>query len=417
MPRLSVLFAATSTCVALASPSLAQTEAMGTTPVVLCAGGAVPQLGEGIISNGSEPLRATAAQVPSTEGIAFAFTIADGAQDVRLEASAEGGGDPKLVLETPGGSAVAENDDGPFGLSSLIETRLEPGSYCLRVLPVASDSMVANVQVARADQPALVSDPQADSAIPACGPDTDALPLVETSVNAETAGKTLTRRLDPAPGLFRFEITEDMPLRIDAREVNGSDPILKLFAADGTVLSENDDTVGRSARMDFLPSLPAGQYCLGVSSLQPTGMIDLILEQVSAAQLAREAFDLAMIPPLSAPDHPVQEIDLTKQREVIFTSGPAATWLRFTLEEERLVDIRTFGSLTGLDLQLSLFQGMERIALVDDSEGIAPDARLVEVLLPGTYWLAVNDLRGGAMQRPAGLTFRLFAEVPRSITP
>ncbi|MFN3527007.1 MAG: DVUA0089 family protein, partial [Paracoccus sp. (in: a-proteobacteria)] len=216
------------------------------------------------IDQAAEPLRQEAATTDSQHPW-LAFRVEDSAQTVRIEAAAIGEADPSLVLARPEGEVLASNDDVDGTLNSRIETTLEPGDYCVQLVPIGNTTMRANVQVSRADQAPLL--PAAvDLTINACTPDTSARSLTEGPLNAALAAGRVAQDTGPEVEYLRFALDQDASVSLRAVS-EGLDPYLKLFDGTGSLIAENDDADGLNSRLDFLTPLAAGDYCIGVAPL------------------------------------------------------------------------------------------------------------------------------------------------------
>lgn len=366
------------------------------------------------VTTAETPLRV---DVESSEGsrVWHAFVVEGERQSLRIEAEAIGGGDPSLVLSTPEGRVLAENDDALGGLNSRIETVLEPGTYCVRMVPVGNPGIRAAVQVSREDQPALLSAPP-DLTIADCLPQTEAEALTDGPLDAALASGRVSRQTGSEVAYLRFVLHDPASITLRATS-DALDPFLKLFDANGALIAENDDADGLNSRLDFPTPLEPGEYCIGVAPLSARdGVIEVSAEALDRDSFLRAAWRKAeMAPPLGS-GFPMQEIDLARDRETVLLHDGTAQWLVFAVERPGVIIVDAFGTSSGVDSKLSLFGPNGALLARDDDGGRDLDARLGPVLLePGTYRLAVQDVtrneQGAGPIRPVGLVFDRFERV------
>lgn len=347
------------------------------------------------------------------------FHVSEEGQFVRLEAEAVGSGDPVLTLLDGTGSVLAENDDAGDTLSSRIETTLSAGDYCLRVTNYDSNSVQMGIQIGQQDDPALfeVSDSGgADRGAMACNAETQAQPLVEGALNAAVAAGDVTLAV-PADGVtyLRFEL--DAPTELTLRAMSPTlDPTATLFDAQGNMIAQNDDADGTNSRMDFPSALPAGQYCMGVSIYsggRADGEIQVLASKLDLDSYLAGAYRRGeLVPPLGG-TFPVRELDLAKVKQEVALLGGVAQWYSFELAEPTVIIVDAFGSLVGVDPNLSLFSANGQAVADNDDYNNSNDARLGPVLLsPGRYSMALTDVNQtdqlGAAVRPVMLNFERY---------
>ncbi|MDM7459961.1 MAG: hypothetical protein P3W94_011585, partial [Paracoccus sp. (in: a-proteobacteria)] len=334
---------------------------------------------------------------------------------LRIEAMAIDGGDPSLVLATPEGRILAENDDTPGGLNARIETVLESGIYCVRMVPVGNPSIRAAVQVSREDQPALrAASPVLETA--ACRAETEAEPLTEGPLDVALASGQVKRQTGAGLAYLRFTLRDPASITLRASS-EMLDPVLKLFDAAGALIAENDDADGLNARLDFPTPLALGEDCIGVASLAAgDGVIEVSAETLDRDRFLRAAWSKAeMAPPLDSGYH-MQQIDLGRDRETVLLHDGTTQWLVFAVERPSVIIVDAIGNSSGVDSKLLLFGPDGALLSSDDDGGQDLDARLGPLLLgPATYRLAVQDVArneqpAGAI-RPVSLVFDRFERV------
>lgn len=380
------------------------------------------------VSTAAEPLRLS---VPLGTGATTvtAFRVSAEAEEyLRIEAapaSPRGNGDPKIRLLNREGDALGENDDANEGtLNARVEMPLMPGEYCVIVDAVGEYGMaMGELQIARASQPALFDLPDpatlgggdsgGNSNISACTADTQAGLLVAGDLNmaldnAGQAGGLVQQQVDltGAASYLRFTLGAPAALTLRAQN-NALDPTMALFDAAGQELGYNDDDRGSlNPRLDMMEPLPAGEYCIGVYLIgQRSGTVMVSVEAFDEAAMLREAYDRAdMAPPADGPVV-IQAVDADAHTEITMLVGKSARWFSFDVERRAAYEINAIGGGVA-DPRLRLFnaQGVAMVDVDDSNDGL--DAKMVVVLLPGTYQLAVvNNNQDRAFEaRPVRLS-------------
>jgi hypothetical protein len=346
----------------------------------------------------------------------FAFRVDGTAQETRVEAAAQNGGDPIISLSTAAGQLVAENDDYGGGLDSQVRSVLEPGEYCVRLSSLGGGPISATLQITRVDQPSLL--PEAiDTTIQPCLPSIEGVPFGQGPLNAALAGGRVSQDVGSAVSYLRFDLAEATSLTLRA-ESDILDPQMKLYDGAGTLVAENDDAESLNARLDFLTALPAGSYCLAAGPLSAgEGSITVSAETLDRESYLRNAWRRGELAPTEGSGYPVQAIDLAKESETLVLHDGTAQWLAFDIPEEIVLIVSSFGQMTGADSRLVLFgpRGLPVLEADDSEAGL--DAKLGPVVLEaGRYQLAVMDVNrgdgttGGAI-RAIGLAFERFARI------
>lgn len=410
--RLSVL-ASLAAASALGLPALAQEapRICGAAQVAWLAGDEAGQ----DISASQAALSATVQVAGGQPGI-VAFRSSADSQTLRVEARTADG-DPVISLLTEDGDVIAENDDTPDSLNSRLETAVGPGVYCVSVRSVGDGDMAATVQVSRPEQAALLdeeSDGDTGSQIAACTPDTPAAPLAEGAIDERLdQGPVSTRQDGTRVGYYRFTLSQAAPLTLRASSPT-LDPYLKLFDAQGTLIGENDDADGLNARLDFVSTLAAGDYCIGAATLSSeAGELTVSAEKLDPQSFLRNAYRKGELNPPVDGSYPVQALDLTQQKQTVVLHDGAAQWLGFDLDRPTVVVVSAYGSLVGADPKLVLFAASGALEAENDDVDGGTNARVGPVLLqPGRYHLGVvdvsrNDGSSGPI-RPIGLLFERF---------
>ncbi|MFC3169774.1 hypothetical protein ACFOD7_17120 [Paracoccus fontiphilus] len=356
-------------------------------------------------------------QVTGSRDTVLAFRATAERQSLRVEARTENG-DPAISLLTGDGDVIAENDDTPVSLNSRVETAVGPGIYCVAVRSVGGGDMAATVQVSRPEQPALLNE-ESESAgsgnqIAACTPDTAATALGEGAMDERLAqGPVSTTQDGTQVGYYRFSLSQPMPVTLRASSPT-LDPYLKLFDAQGVLVGENDDADGLNARLDFVSTLAAGDYCIGAASLSgEAGELTITAEKLDPETFLRNAYRKGELNPPADGSYPVQSVDLTRQKQTVVLHDGTAQWLGFDLDQPTVVIVSAYGSLVGADPRLVLFAASGALEAENDDVDGSTNARVGPVLLqPGRYHLGVVDVSradGAAGPiRPIGLMIERF---------
>ncbi|MFN3275052.1 MAG: DVUA0089 family protein [Paracoccus sp. (in: a-proteobacteria)] len=387
-------------------------------PGPVCSGVAADWLGGTFdgsdMARAADPLRQEAA-TGSGQHPWLAFHIAETAQAMRIEAMTIGDGDPSITLSTPDGEVLASNDDVDGTLNSRIETTLEPGDYCVQLVPVGNPVQQATVQVSRMDQPPLLAAP-VDLTINACTPDTPARDLTDGPLGAALAQGRVEETTGAEVVYLRFTLDQDasMTLRAASEEL---DPYLKLFDGTGALIAENDDADGLNSRLDFLTPLAAGDYCIGMAPLSAReGDITVSAEALDRNSYLRTAWRKGEMPPPADSGYPVQALDLTRDRETVLLHDGSAQWVTFEMPAPGVLIVAASGQSVGVDTKLALFGANGMLAGENDDANGTTDAQLGPVLLEaGRYRMAVMDVnrvdQQGAPIKPIGLVFDRFERV------
>ncbi len=348
-------------------------------------------------------------RVSSTERQMRAFHLSE-AQSLRIEAKTHNDGDPALEILDSSGAQIAANDDLPRSLNAGIQLDLPQGDYCV-VMTDRSAQMDVTLQVARQDQPALI-----ESAELSCGPDREAADLTDGPLELALAkGPITSQGTGEGSRYLRFEIATPTSLSLLATGSAQMDPYMALFDASGQQIAMNDDADGNNPRLDFMPTLAAGRYCIGLGTMNDQkGAITLIARPLDPADYLRRSYERGELPPPEG-DYPVTPLNFARHHTEVVLQGSSASWFSFELKERSVVAIHTLGAVTGADTRLVLFDGDGAVvADVDDSES-GRDSRISPtVLREGKYRLALLDVAAsgqlGAPLRPVVIMAEKFVQ-------
>lgn len=414
----------TLTFAALAASSLQAQDApatpqatTGDAPTPSCGGAASVWIGnsdlDSDISQSENPIRNTVGA--GSDGRILAFRVSEGDQVFRLEAQAVAEGDPVLELLDSDGNSIAQNDDAGSTLSSRIEEGLTAGDYCLRVKNYDGASAQMQVQVSRMDQPELFSAPRSSGTLEACTSSTEATSLGDGPINARLSAGIQQDVPSASPSYLRF--TLDQPASLTLRATSGTvDTIAALYDGAGQQIAMNDDTDGTNSRLDFPSNLPAGEYCIGVSSYSSDaseGTINVSLSELDMQSYMAGAYRRGEISPPLGGDFPIKMVDLAQTQQEMALLGGSAQWYSVTVSQRSVLMVDAYGSMSGVDPRLAMFSAAGQMIAENDDFNGSNDSRLGPVLVePGRYSIALTSVgqidQPGAAIRPVMLNFEQF---------
>lgn len=173
--------------------------------------------------------------------------------------------DPYIYLFDASGVLLAENDDAD-SLNSRIDyfQPLAAGDYCIGMRALSDPSLPVRVTIsARGLQDvAAASYANAENAPPLDG----SWPVEDLGVLTTTAVREWRVPGDQAQW-FVFESRAEGLVLISADTIDDGDPILDIFAADGTWLGGNDDANGSVNAQHALP-VQAGRYLVAMRQFE-----------------------------------------------------------------------------------------------------------------------------------------------------
>ncbi len=316
-----------------------------------------------------------------------AFTLGE-ATDIRIEAAGRGNGDPVIDLFDASGALIATDDDSGGNSDARIETQLEPGTYCVALRSFEDSPMTAFVRASRADQEALTEgyfdshDGYSNEDSCTLSPDMPQIIL----------GDMVSNSVADAPN-YRITLTEPLALTITATNED-ADPLITLYAGDGTYIEESDDYDGLNPRLSLADPLDAGDYCLSVRALSDANLpIDVLVTEYdpqAAALLAIKNGEMA--PPLDG-SYPVNDIGAVGGRQITdVTLGRDFSWIKFDITQPGLAVIEAIGLNSGSDPELVLFDDLGREIARNDDNGDALDSFVAFRVNSGSYLAAVGNV-------------------------
>ena len=213
---------------------------------------------------------ATVARPDTTQNIVwFEFTldsesIMGGAEAVGrfLQANTTGSGitNTAMGLYSPSGTLLAQNGDTP---SSIAPGYLEPGVYLLGVCEDTSGLLFVDNWATNINPPSGTSTAKLNVTF---------APVPQYTFGTIGSGSHAYEGIysalpDDAHNIvwFQFTIATSLTLVADTVDSNIADTIMALYAPDGTVTEQNDDSIGDPPWSEVSPgSIAAGTYLVGV---------------------------------------------------------------------------------------------------------------------------------------------------------
>jgi hypothetical protein len=342
---------------------------------------------------------------PGTRSVAL-FTLGT-PMTVRVEAApVDAFGDTLVELFDATGRLILIDDDSGGGLASRGEPVLAAGDYCVAVTGFAGLGVTANLQVSRADQPALTPGLAGGFAgtegmplfvgVQPCLPDTPAQPLAQGPADARLAqGLRATNSVLAAP-YYRFTLASPQTVTIRA-ENPSADPYIYVFDGQGVLLAENDDYDSLNSRIDFTRPLPAGDYCVAMRSLSdPNLPVTLTVAGFDARAAMAEQIALGEVAPPLDGSWPVTDLgrlppQLTREWRV---PGGQAQWFVMDVPTPGLLLVSA-DEISDSDPMVAIFEaGGRMLGMNDDSNGTL-NAQLSVPVQPGRYLLAVMQYSAG----------------------
>jgi hypothetical protein len=170
--------------------------------------------------------------------------------------------DTVLEIYDGAGLLVAENDDGPDGTNSRIETALSPGDYCVTVR--GYDDNVGSFDLSLVLAGMAPPPPEAGQPDPAAASDVEDMGTLGDVVRSYTIGGGAT---------LWTSFTLDTPASVTVSGLSiSSDFAVALFAEDGTPLGEAGPVPAMSTA-EFAAELPGGSFLVALTNYGAPGTI------------------------------------------------------------------------------------------------------------------------------------------------
>jgi hypothetical protein len=172
------------------------------------------------------------------------------------------------------------------------------------------------------------------------------------------------------------------------------DTLLSLYDRSGNLIQEDDDSgeYGNNARIAAL--VPAGTYYVKVSEYENHQGRYYLMTQIRepAKPDSFESDD-------SITDAKEIQVGASQQRN--FSTSVDVDWARIRITRQGTYEIRARGVDDSLDTVLELINSQAETIAEDDDGGDNLDARISEVLSPGTYYIKVSTLSSDPIENNA----------------
>ena len=341
------------------------------------------------------------------------FSVSE-ATTVRLEAAGRGSGDPQIDLIDASGTIIMSDDDSGGNGAARAEVALEPGTYCMSLNSFDGAPMTAFVRMGRLDQEPLtegIGETAGDIETGGGSTGGGGNCAVATPLGAFSGTLSATGSVDSNP-YWGFSLSEPSAITITAQNED-ADPLIILYDAAETYISENDDFDGLNSRLDIATPLDAGDYCIEMQALNNTSLpieLDIVVydpQAVLMGQIARGE----VAPPLDG------SVDITDLGTVAgrlradAQIGADATWFSITVPEGGLLLAEAIAGTGDGDPWMAMFDDLGRQVALNDDYGDALDSRLAEKVNAGTYLVAVKQV-GGATDGLVRMVFERYVPAP-----
>lgn len=333
--------------------------------------------------------------VPLNSQAVSQFTLTAPAE-IRVEAAAQGDGDPLIELRDAAGTVLAQDDDSGGNRAARAELSLDPGTYCLAAGSFDGAMMMTQIRISRTEQEAL-TEGLVTGGDRTCGPETEAVPLADGAIDAILAEGVSQTAPIAETMFYRFALDTAQAVTLSAVGED-ADPVLTLYDYDGAVLAENDDDESSlNSRIDMVDGLQPGSYCLGLEALSDENAPVTVAittydpEAVRLGQYARGE----VAPPLDG-SYPVTELGTPPGRSVFeVTLRDEAIWYSLEIDAPGLILAEAVGA-GNADPKLIMFDDLGRaLAENDDARPDSYDSLIAARVQPGTYTLGISPAAGG----------------------
>lgn len=316
------------------------------------------------------------------------FTLSRGA-DVRVEAAGRGAGDTIIdLLDESGGVILSDDDSGGNG-ASRAETYLDAGTYCMAVRSYDGGPMTAFVRIGRTEQ-----DPLTEGISTGDTTDGGEAGSCDTAVPLGGLGASAVASVDETP---YWSFTLDTPTPVSIRAENETaDPVLTLYDAAGSYITENDDFDGLNSQIDMADPLAPGTYCLGVTALSDTAApitVSVTEYDAEAALMGIYARGEAA-PPLDG-SIPFTDLGLvqTRLRQDVQAKSDV-TWFTVDVDDSSLLVIEAIATGNS-DPWLVVYDDLGREVGQNDDYGDGLDSMVMGRVQGGTYIIGVKQYDDG----------------------
>lgn len=297
--------------------------------------------------------------------------------------------DTVLTLVDGDNNYVDENDDGPNNTDSQIITRIEPGTYCMRLS--GFDNAGGDAKLVITDE---LENPPAGPVETAC---TDPELTQEFGTVIAPGMGTVSVPLDVGINSrndWQIEVTETVEVQLDSRS-SILDTVMTLVDADGRVIDENDDGP-LNTDSQIKRTLSPGRYCVAVGGYEGTsGTGELVISDNPDP----DPIDSSSIPGCSDPAMTAdmgQTIGPDVGSFTLSTTIEQGSRQDWTMEvtEEALLRLDAKSEVFDTTLRISNMSG-GLIAENDDIlNGTGTNSQIETTLSPGNYCVTLEGFAG-----------------------
>lgn len=335
--------------------------------------------------------------------------------DVRIEAQGRGAGDPQIDVFDANGGIIISDDDSGGGGASRAETPLEAGTYCVAVRSYDGSPMTSFVRIARTEQEPLTPGLEGGAATA----------TTESSSSGGTGSCAAATPLngDLASGLTgtasvndnsHWSFTLDAPTAVTLTAENAdADPVLTVYDSTEVYLGENDDYDGLNSQLDFTDPLPAGDYCIAISSVNDDNLpITTSVTVFDPEAALRDQINAGEVAPPMDGSYQITDLGTLEKRKLVdVRTTPDTQWYQITMAGGGLLLVEAIALNGDADTWLVAFDDFGRKIALNDDYGDGLDSLLAIRVQPGTYVIGVKQLEetGSA---PARMAFEHYVPAP-----
>ena len=350
-----------------------------------------------------QPAAPFAATVARFEPVYLEFSLTSPSRTVLRTSTSNSSDDPVLALYDSTGTAIGTSDDDGGNFNALIDTSLQPGTYCAQVRLYGNDTSttpVVTLQVATGDAAEALAyvEPEAGAGPAACS---------DPSMTADLgrpfgAGFGILNQAgflaDGNVADWRLTVTDEATFGALASS-SDFDTTLTVFDAQGGTVLYNDDGPAGGTDSSLAEPLAPGDYCLRVASFGGTGgsysieITDTPSADGVSALYAQLCADPALTQNLGDGFAPG-----LGRLQIGATVAPGARQ-DFTFSVAREMPLQADARSAVFDTVMTLVRDGRLVDQNDDGPS-GTDSRITTRLAPGAYCLSVQgfDGTGGAVE-------------------
>ncbi|MEO1639022.1 MAG: PPC domain-containing protein [Pseudomonadota bacterium] len=301
---------------------------------------------------------------------------------IRVEAEGRGSGDPVIDLLDASGGIILSDDDSGGNAASRAETFLEPGTYCMSMRSYDGGPMTAFVRIGREEHEPLTDGLSAPTGT-ASGSCAEATPF-------GALGGTMVASANETP-YWQFTLDAPTPISITAQNEN-ADPVVTLYDANESYITENDDYDGLNSRIDMIEPLAAGTYCMEITALSDdTAPITISVSEYDPEEALLSLYARGEAAPPLDGTVPVTDLGTLESRlrqDVQATND--VSWFTVDFPDSGLLVVEAIGGGSS-DPWLVVYDDLGREIGQNDDYGTGFDSLVMARVQAGTYILGVRQ--------------------------